>query len=162
MTHAKYLEIAKIISQRINDGTYTSRLPLPDQETLAKEFGVSRLTVKKALDGLERQGLVYKQSGLGTFVSSNIPIKSSIDSPANMFMGLKKQLGSSNVKSEILHFSVEFPSEQIQKNLDLKSSDPVYDIVRLRIVDDLPFIIEHTYMPVTLVPNLNEIGRAHV
>ena len=29
MTHAKYLEIAKIISQRINDGTYTSRLPLP-------------------------------------------------------------------------------------------------------------------------------------
>ena len=37
MTHAKYLEIAKIISQRINDGTYTSRLPLPDQETLAKE-----------------------------------------------------------------------------------------------------------------------------
>ena len=138
MTHAKYLEIAKIISQRINDGTYTSRLPLPDQETLAKEFGVSRLTVKKALDGLERQGLVYKQSGLGTFVSSNIPIKSSIDSPANMFMGLKKQLGSSNVKSEILHFSVEFPSEQIQKNLDLKSSDPVYDIVRLRIVDDLP------------------------
>lgn len=156
MTHAKYLEIAKIISQRINDGTYTSRLPLPDQETLAKEFGVSRLTVKKALVGLERQGLVYKQSGLGTFVSSNIPIKSSIDSPANMFMGLKKQLGSSNVKSEILHFSVEFPSEQIQKNLDLKSSDPVYDIVRLRIVDDLPFIIEHTYMPVTLVPNLND------
>ena len=98
MTHAKYLEIAKIISQRINDGTYTSRLPLPDQETLAKEFGVSRLTVKKALDGLERQGLVYKQSGLGTFVSSNIPIKSSIDSPANMFMGLKKQLGSIMLK----------------------------------------------------------------
>lgn len=47
MAKAKYLEIAKIINDRINDGTYQARQPLPDQESLAKELGVSRLTVKK-------------------------------------------------------------------------------------------------------------------
>lgn len=47
MAKAKYLEIAKIINDRINDGTYQARQPLPDQESLAKELGVNRLTVKK-------------------------------------------------------------------------------------------------------------------
>ncbi|MGQ5709077.1 GntR family transcriptional regulator [Lactobacillus sp. PSON] len=156
MTQAKYLEVAKIITDRIDDGTYKTRKPLPDQSTLAQELGVSRLTVKKALDGLERQGRVYKQSGLGTFVSSDIPIKDKNDSPANVFSGLKNQLKSDNVRSKVLSFSVEFPDEQMQKNLDLKKTEPVYNIVRLRIVDDQPFIIEHTYMPVKLVPDLDE------
>ncbi|TSO26230.1 GntR family transcriptional regulator [Lactobacillus sp. LL6] len=156
MTQAKYLEVAKIITDRIDNGTYKTRQPLPDQETLAKELGVSRLTVKKALDGLERQGRVYKQSGLGTFVSSDIPIKDKKDSPANVFSGLKNQLKSDNVRSKVLSFSVEFPDEQMQKNLELKKTEPVYNIVRLRIVDDQPLIIEHTYMPVKLVPDLDE------
>lgn len=156
MVKAKYLEVAEIIHDRIDDGTYQARQPLPDQETLAKEFGVSRLTVKKALDGLERKGLVYKQSGLGTFVSGDIPIRSELDSPANMFVGLKKQLGAESVQSKILHFSVEFPDKQIQKYLDIKQTEPVYNILRLRIVDSIPLIIEHTYMPVKLVPELDE------
>lgn len=37
MAKAKYLEIAKIINDRINDGTYQARQPLPDQESLAKD-----------------------------------------------------------------------------------------------------------------------------
>lgn len=156
MAKAKYLEIAKIINDRINDGTYQARQPLPDQESLAKELGVSRLTVKKALDGLERKGLVYKQSGLGTYVSGTIPIQTRYDSPANMFTGLRNLLGCDNVKSQIIKFNVEFPNENIQKYLCLKHSEPVYNIVRLRIVDDSPLIIEHTYMPVKLVPNLDE------
>lgn len=117
---------------------------------------MSRLTVKKALDGLERQGKVYKQSGLGTFVSGSIPIQDKTDSPADVFSGLKKQLQTDNVESKILQFSVEFPNEQMQKNLELKRTEPVYNIVRLRIVDDQPLIIEHTYMPVKLVPDLDE------
>ncbi|GAA3628876.1 GntR family transcriptional regulator [Lactobacillus hamsteri] len=156
MAKAKYLEVAQIILDRIKDKTYVAGEPLPNQEILANELDVSRLTVKKALDGLERKGLVYKQSGLGTFVSSDIPIQSGIDSPANMFTGLKNLMGTDNVRSNILHFSVEFPNEQVQKNLSLKKTEPVYNILRLRIVDNQPLIIEHTYMPVDLVPDLSE------
>lgn len=105
---------------------------------------------------MERQGLVYKQSGLGTFVAGEIPIKSDIDSPVNAFTGLRNLLGKNEVTSKVLHFSVEFPDEQIQKNLDLKRNEPVYNIVRLRIYDDQPYIIEHTYMPIKLVPELDE------
>ena len=79
MAKAKYLEVAEEIKKRIQNDVYSTQEPLPDQEAFAKEFDVSRLTVKKAFDGLERQGLVYKQSGLGTFVTGNIPIKSDTD-----------------------------------------------------------------------------------
>ena len=58
MAKAKYLEVANELRKRIKQGIYNKQEPLPDQETFAHEFDVSRLTVKKAFDGLEREGLV--------------------------------------------------------------------------------------------------------
>ena len=156
MAKAKYLEVANELRKRIKQGIYNKQEPLPDQETFAQEFNVSRLTVKKAFDGLERQGLVYKQSGLGTFVTGEIPIKEKVDAPANAFIGLRNQMGKDAVKSQIVHFSVEFPDEQMQKNLDIKKTEPVYNILRLRLYKDKPLILEHTYMPVKLIPDLDE------
>ena len=152
MAKAKYLEVADELRKRIEQGIYSNQEPLPDQETFAHEFNVSRLTVKKAFDGLERQGLVYKQSGLGTFVAGKILIKRDTDVPANAFIGLRNQLGKDAIKSQIIHFSVEFPDEQMQKNLEIKKTEPVYNILRLRLYNDKPLILEHTYMPVKLVP----------
>ena len=104
MAKAKYLEVANELRKRIKQGIYNKQEPLPDQETFAQEFNVSRLTVKKAFDGLERQGLVYKQSGLGTFVTGEIPIKEKVDAPANAFIGLRNQMGKDAIKSQIIHF----------------------------------------------------------
>ncbi|MBW8013093.1 GntR family transcriptional regulator [Lactobacillus helveticus] len=156
MAKAKYLEVADELRKRIEQGIYSKQEPLPGQETFAHEFNVSRLTVKKSFDGLERQGLVYKQSGLGTFVVGEIPIKRDTDAPANAFIGLRNQLGKDAIKSQIVHFSVEFPDEQMQKNLEIKKTEPVYNILRLRLYNDKPLILEHTYMPVKLVPDLDE------
>lgn len=156
MAKAKYLEIADIINQRIDNGTYPKESLLPDQQTLAKELGVSRLTVKKALDGLEREGRVFKQSGLGTFVAEDIPIQSKIDTPANAFSGLQSLLGANKVTSKIINFSVEFPNQHLQRYLHLKETEPIYNIIRLRLLDKKPYVIEHTYMPVSLVPDLND------
>ena len=156
MSEAKYLKIARIIHDRIKDGTYHAHEPLPDQEALAQELGVSRLTVKKALDGLERKGLLYKQSGLGTFVLGEIPIQTKHDTSASEFSGLQEEIGKEKVTSKVIDFSIEFPSEQIQKNLRLKGSDPVYDMLCLRLLEGKPLVLEHTYMPVKLVPNLDE------
>lgn len=156
MTEAKYLKIARIIYDRIKDGTYKVQEPLPDQEALAQELGVSRLTVKKALDGLERKGLLYKQSGLGTFILGELPIQTTHDTSASEFNGLQEENKKEKITSKVIDFSVEFPNEQIQKNLRLKGSDPVYDILRLHLLDGEPFVLEHTYMPIRLVPSLNE------
>ncbi|CCI85372.1 GntR family transcriptional regulator [Lactobacillus pasteurii DSM 23907 = CRBIP 24.76] len=156
MTKSKYLIIAEKIREKIQQGVYQPNTILPDQETLAQEMNVSRLTVKKALDGLERQGIVYKQSGLGTFVAGDTPIKDEIDAPSNFFTGLGNELGKDRIKSKVLNFTVEFPDQAIQKNLSLKKNEPVYNITRLRLLDDEPYILEYTFMPVKLVPDLDE------
>lgn len=55
---SKYEEIASIIRTRISDGTYPIDSMLPIQSDLAKEFGVSRMTIKKAIEMLTIEGLV--------------------------------------------------------------------------------------------------------
>ena len=65
---SKYEEIASIIRTRISDGTYPIDSMLPIQSDLAKEFGVSRMTIKKAIEMLTIEGLVLSKQGNGTKV----------------------------------------------------------------------------------------------
>ena len=151
----KYEAVAEKIKKRIFDGTYQPRTLLPNQLELADEFNVSKITVKRALDYLESIGLLYKQSGLGTYVLGNISLMGENDSPVGAFQGLKSQLGD-RVSSQVIKFEVTFPTKDLCRRLDIKETEPVYQITRLRLLDKQPFIIEHSYMPVRLVPSLSE------
>ena len=63
MSESKYEKIAAEIKRRIHDQVYPAMSRLPDQNTLAKEFNVSRVTIREACDRLAQLGLVYKKSG---------------------------------------------------------------------------------------------------
>lgn len=153
----KYQEVADIVRERIKDGTYKVGELIPDQTSLAAEFKVNRLTVKKALDGLASEGLIYKQSGLGTYVRGRIPfVDDERDVTVDDFRGAYQQFGADRIKSDVLVFDVELPSEEIQRNLGIKRIDPVYEVKRIRAIDGRPTVLEHTYMPVKLVPELSK------
>jgi GntR family transcriptional regulator len=66
-----YLQIATLIRRRINSGEWIEGFQLPTLEELMEEFGVGRVTVRQALDIMEREGLVRRQRGRGTFVSQS-------------------------------------------------------------------------------------------
>lgn len=152
----KYQAIASEIRRRILTGQYPPKTMIPEQKQFAAEFDVSMITIKKALDGLAREGLIYKKSGLGTFVLGKIPLGGEYDSPANAFDGLSNQQGKDNVSSEVIKFAPVFPTADVAEKLDCNVSETVYEIVRLRRLNNIPFILEHTFMPVRLVPNLTE------
>ncbi|MES5891194.1 GntR family transcriptional regulator [Lacticaseibacillus paracasei] len=152
----KYQVISNEIRKRITTGQYQPKTMIPDQKQLAAEFGVSMITIKKALDGLAREGLIYKKSGLGTFVLGKIPLGDKYDSPANAFDGLSSQQGKGQISTEVIKFAPVFPSLVVAEKLDCTVSDTVYEIVRLRRLNGAPFILEHTFMPVRLVKNLTE------
>ena len=65
------------------------------------------------------------------------------------------------VKSKVYTFEVERPSEYIAKALDITTEDFVYRIVRVRLVEGLAQVIEYTYMPISLVPNLKKAHLEH-
>jgi len=69
-THSpKYAQIANAIRQRVARGQWPKGHQLPTNEELAYEFGVSRVTVRQAVDLLARDGLVEARQGRGTFVT---------------------------------------------------------------------------------------------
>ncbi|MBP1042159.1 GntR family transcriptional regulator [Vagococcus sp. BWB3-3] len=149
----KYEQIANILRDRIKDGRYPKDSLLPNQLQFVEEFKVSRVTIKKAINILAMEGLVYSQRGAGTRV-----LKSSIwggqDFSAKEYDGLSQQMKNHDLASQIIVFEVEFPDELVKEKLLLDSHQPVYKIIRLRLLDDLPYVLEHTYMPTELVPSL--------
>ena len=68
----KYAQIADIFRQRIARGVWAKGLRLPANEDLAAEFGVSRVTVRQAVELLTRDGVVEAQQGRGTFVTGTL------------------------------------------------------------------------------------------
>lgn len=153
----KYEEIANVLRDRIRSKKYPPNSFLPNQVDLVEEFNASRMTIKKAINILAMEGLVYSQRGSGTKILSH-PYLNKDTSPANEYEGLSLQMKrrQRSLTSQIIQFDVEFPNAFIQERLMIDAEQPVYNIHRLRILDDEPYILEHTFMPVQLVPGLKK------
>src|SRR4051795_9694626 len=66
---ALYRRVTETLRERLDDGTYQPGDRLPSEPNLAAELGVHRLTVRRALEELSREGLVQPRQGAGTFVT---------------------------------------------------------------------------------------------
>jgi GntR family transcriptional regulator len=67
----KWRQLADLIKERIADGTYLPRQPIPSEHQLVQETGLSRSTVQKSIRALREEGAVYSVHGLGTFVTGD-------------------------------------------------------------------------------------------
>lgn len=66
-----YLQIMEDLQQKIKDGVYRDNDKLPTEIDIANEYGVSRITSKRALIELVKQGLVYRKRGSGSYVRNH-------------------------------------------------------------------------------------------
>ncbi len=151
MKLAKYMEVYTEIKKRIIDDTYKVGDKLPSGESIGNEFGVSRLTVKKGMDMLVTEGVLHSRSGYGTVVLRKPINNSRIFGPND---GLLAVIGSEHVASEVHKFSIELPSNTVAEKLNITSKDYIYHIVRSRMVDDKPYSLEQTFMPLAIIPGL--------
>lgn len=148
--------ISKIIEERIKDHIYPPLDQIPTQQQLADEFHTSRVTIKKAIDSLIQSGFLVSIRGSGTYVMSN-PIASEMDFSGESYPGLSATMRGQEKEliSQVIQFENEFPDVFIQKVLLLKETQPVYKIIRLRLLDGEPYTLEYTYMPIHVIPELS-------
>lgn len=66
----RWVQIAAIIKQRINQGVYAVDEQVPSEHQIVQEFGVARGTARKVLVRLREEGVVYAVRGLGNFVAN--------------------------------------------------------------------------------------------
>ena len=68
-----YLQLAGLLRRRIENGAFAAGQKLPTLEGLEREFALARVTVRQAVDLLQKEGLVWSQQGKGTFVARAVP-----------------------------------------------------------------------------------------
>jgi GntR family transcriptional regulator len=152
----KYEVISSEMRKRIKDGFYRLDQPIPDELTLAKEFACSRMTMKRALDTLVLEGLLYRKRGHGTFIIKSAIRDSQVQVVSKDVKGLTSLFDDKKVTSEIVKFEVQFPTEEVAEHLAIDTSTPVYYIIRLRLVEGEPYTLEKTYMPTQLITGITD------
>ena len=151
----KYKEIAIALKKKIIEGEFKEGELLPDQETLARTYNTSRVTVRKAIQLLIDEGLLYTRRGSGTYVRTNIKKNNKDVTQMNSVFGTSIQEGV-EVTSKILRFEVRFPTDYEFETLKIKRTDPVYDIKRVRYVKEEARSIETSIMPLKYIKDLDE------
>jgi GntR family transcriptional regulator len=140
-THRLYL----LLKERIVSGAFRSGERLPSEPNLAATHALSRVTVRRALDGLSRDGLITRQPGAGTFVNVARTHAPLIADLSNMLTHLKAMGHATGVR--LLSFDYVTPPPAIAEALNLKPGERTQWSVRVRSLDGVPFSHLSTHVP---------------
>ena len=129
---------------------------LPSERQLAAELGVSRITVRKAIDGLASDGLLVSRQGSGNFVSSRI------DKNFAKLTSFSEDMRARGRRPHSVWLSrsqgTVTPEEALK--LALSPGTLVYRFHRLRFADEAPMAIERATMVAAAMPPLEAIGES--
>ncbi|MCH4057299.1 GntR family transcriptional regulator [Lapidilactobacillus gannanensis] len=157
MADLVYRQLLSTLKKQIVAGDYPN-LKLPDERSLSEQYQVSRSTVKRALSILADQGIVFKKRGSGTFINPLYLKNDSVfhyNNGSNLGVTDSFQMNGRKPGISLLNFEVVRPQAELKRDLFLKNDDFVYEIKRLRLFDDEPFMIESGYIPIKIMPELS-------
>jgi GntR family transcriptional regulator len=143
-TLSRYQQIINYYRSLIETGKLEEGQQIPTEEEMCIYFNVSRITIRRALDGLLQEGLIYKQQGKGSFVTNK---RTGIQ--LNHLLGFNEEMRALgyNPSSVIISKKLVKPSELVAESLNLTNGQDVYIITRLRSADNNPMAIEQVHLP---------------
>jgi GntR family transcriptional regulator len=132
---------------------------LPTYAELAELTGVSLITVRRALDELERAGKVRRHQGLGTFLAR--PRIVTEPARAGSLLGTlatgEQGRGAERLATRILGIRRGLPSGDIARALQIRPDSQVWQLRRQRTIDDAPAVVETSIIPTGLAPELDRL-----
>lgn len=139
-----YAQIKDTLRARILDGTYAPHSQMPSEHALCAMFDVSRITVRQALGDLQKEGLVFRLHGKGTFVSKPKAFQN-----VTSLQGFAEAMSSMGyeIVNRLLAFRIVKASRHIAQKLDLPEGANVAEIHRVRLLNREPVSLELTWVP---------------
>lgn len=123
---------------------------LPPENQLAERMKVSRVTIRRALDELEREGMIIRLHGRGTFINrAAVRIKVNL-MPGEEFSRLIRKCGYMPA-CRLLGFRLERPDEKTSRILQTGTDEKIYVVERLFFADGRPAIISIDRFPSALL-----------
>ena len=140
----RYLDLAGELRSEIAGATTGA---LPSEAELGQRHGVSRVTVRRALELLREEGLVTSRRGAGWFVATD-PVRQ----PLGLVTTIESALEAAGAKPErrVLEFGFEPAAPDLAKVLDLAADAEVLRVRRLNLADDEPFALVTVWLPASL------------
>lgn len=139
-----FAQIGDAIRRQIESGDLKRGDAIPSEREYAEELGVSRMTVRAALDALVREGLLLRQRGRSTVVSA-----AKINRSALGFMSFTEDMKTRGLlaTSRVLQLSAEVADATVAAQLGLPVGARVVFLERVRLADDEPMALERAYLP---------------
>lgn len=141
-----YARIRKGLKEAILNGTYEPGARIPSESELAEEFSTSRVTVRLALSELVYEGLIVRRSGLGSYVSPTLPVRSPIDSRYCLTFEQQVALTGRSVGYAGCDLRAVTAPEEVRIHLRLAGAKRVYRLERIRVIDGENVGLEERYM----------------
>ena len=153
-TRPLYLQVRDALAQRIASGEWKPATAIANESDLAREFGVSSGTMRKALDLLEAERLLTRRQGRGTFVNDQASDELAVRY-SNMHAPDGRRVSGD---AQTLQVTDGTANEAECARLRLRMHERVYRIRRLRVLEGEPFMVEDVAMPAALFPGVVDRG----
>ncbi|WEK02680.1 MAG: GntR family transcriptional regulator [Candidatus Sphingomonas phytovorans] len=151
-----YQQMQDALRRGIEGGALRPQEALPPERDIAKEFGISRITVRKAVDGLVADGMLTRRQGAGTFVGGRVEKQFSKLTSFTEDMAARGRTARSEWITQI-ESSVN-PDESL--TLGLSPGSRVFRFHRIRYADDQPMALEYSTIPGFGLPGLEAVGAS--
>ncbi len=149
-----YHQLKKLIKRQIANRVWNFDQMIPSESELARIYGVSVGTVKKALSVLVEEGVLYRRQGKGTFVSRPDFKRSFI----RFFRyGLGEQKVDDFPSSRVLNSRIVVPPKRVRDTLQLDGRQKVIKIKRLRSIGETPLMLEDLFLPCHIFKGFDQV-----
>ena len=148
-----YYQLYDLLYDDIKKGVYKPGDKLPTEDQLIKQYGVSRVTVRKAMDMLLNEGVIVKRRGNGTFVQDR-KVEQTLTKVLHFSNEMEKRGYKSTVK--MLINEKVYANKKIAEALSIPTGSPLIHVCRLRYANDEPMCIESAYLIYEKCPTVLE------
>lgn len=148
-----YIQLAEGLIAKIESGELAPGEQLPPERELSDSLGVNRMTLRRALQVLESQGLIIRKHGVGTFIAEPKIDRQMVE----VFRFTSGILNQGLIPgAELISFEEIASEPALAKDLAIPASSRVYSILRLRSINQEPVMIESYKIPVQRFPGLSQ------
>jgi len=154
-----YKQIKNILVEQVNNGIIGKGEKLPSERELCQKYKVSRITVRQALNELEKEGLVYRSHGKGTFVSQN-----RVEQPLFTFTTFENSLLNKGIKPGTRFIDINFVenSYQLSRIFEVPLSQNLAKITLLGLGDNMPMAFYSSYFERELGIKMKELAVSYI
>lgn len=153
-----YTQIKDILRDRILEGVYESHEQMPSESELMKAFKVSRITVRQALGDLQKEGLIFKVQGKGSYVSKPKAFQN-----LARLQGFGEAMASMGYEtySRVIGDQITTAGTTVGARLNIPASESVVEIRRVRFLNREPISVDVSYLPQAIGERLLREDLAH-